>query len=87
MKNHKGRLRLDQPASYEIRVQGWLDEGREIWFDGMTVTVEREDDGRVMTTLTGTVADQAALYGLLAKVRDLALPLVSVNHTQFDREV
>jgi hypothetical protein len=63
-----------QPGRYEIRLKGHLDNRWAAWFDGLTIT--REDNGE--TFLTGPVVDQAALYGLLRKVRDLGLPLVSV---------
>ena len=60
---------------YEITVEGHLDQALWTeWFDGMTVTL----DGDGTTTLVGPVADQAALHGLLAKVRDLGLVLVAV---------
>ena len=61
--------------SYEIRVKGHLDVRWADWFDGLTLT--RESDGT--TVLRGSVVDQAALYGLLGKVRDLGLPLIAVN--------
>ena len=60
---------------YEIRIDGQLDDGWQGWFDGMSITLE--EDGT--TLLSGPVPDQPALYGLLRKVRDLGLPLVSVN--------
>jgi hypothetical protein len=60
---------------YRIRVRGHLDSRWAAWFDGMTLT--READGN--TTLSGPVADQAALHGLLATLRDTGLPLVSVT--------
>jgi hypothetical protein len=60
---------------YEIRVEGILDECWSGWFDGMQVT--SHPDG--VTTIAGPVTDQAALHGLLAKVRDLGLPLISVR--------
>ena len=61
---------------YEIRVEAHLDQTLWVkWFDGMTVTL----DGDGTTILVGNVADQAALHGLLAKVRDLGLVLVSIN--------
>jgi hypothetical protein len=63
---------VDVEARYEIRVEGVLD-GR--WFEGFLV----RDDGRE-TVITGAVPDQAALHGLLARVRDLGLFLVSVRH-------
>lgn len=64
----------DQPGLYEIRLKGHLDNRWADWFGGLTITLE--DNGQ--TLLTGPVADQAALYGLLKRVRDLGLPLVSV---------
>jgi uncharacterized protein DUF6326 len=60
---------------YEIRIAGHLDAHWADWFDGMSITLE--EDGA--TLLSGPVPDQPALYGLLRKVRDLGLPLVSVN--------
>jgi hypothetical protein len=62
---------------YELRVEGMLDQRWSAWFDGLQITSE---PGGV-TVLAGPVADQAALHGLLAKVRDLALPLLSVRRT------
>ena len=64
----------DEPGRYEIRIKGHLDDRWAAWFEGLTLT--REDNGD--TLLTGPVVDQAALHGLLRKVRDLGLPLVSV---------
>jgi hypothetical protein len=63
------------PLHYELRIEGHLDEYWSAWFGGMTLN--REDDGT--TTLRGAVTDQAELYGLLAKVRDLGATLISVN--------
>ena len=63
-----------EPGGYEIRLKGHLDNRWAAWFEGLTIT--REDNGD--TRLTGPVVDQAALHGLLRKVRDLGLPLVSV---------
>ena len=60
---------------YEIRIQGHLDPRWEAWFDGLIITTE--DDGT--TTIHGPIADQAALHGLLQKLRDLGLPLISVQ--------
>jgi hypothetical protein len=65
----------EQPTVYEIRVEGHLDREWSDWFEGLAVTLA--EDGT--TLLTGPVADQAALHGLLKKVRDLGLPLISVN--------
>jgi len=63
-----------QPMVYQIRIEGHLGLPWTDWFEGLTVTLEDNGD----TLLTGPVIDQAALYGLLKKVRDLAMPLVSV---------
>ncbi len=68
-------------AIYEIRVQGHLDQRRSAWFDGLTVT--HTENGE--TILAGPVEDQAALHGLLIKVRDLHLPLLAVMRVDSDR--
>ena len=65
----------DQPMIYQIRIKGHLSRQWADWFEGLTITLE--DDGN--TLLTGLVIDQAALHGLLKKVRDLGMPLLSVN--------
>ncbi|MCC7446106.1 MAG: hypothetical protein IT324_01755 [Anaerolineae bacterium] len=67
-----------QPGHYAIRIKGHLDQRWADWFDGLTITLE--DNGE--TLLTGLVVDQAALHGLLRKVRDLGMPLVSVNRIE-----
>jgi len=59
---------------YEIRIRGHLDDRWADWFGGLTITLEENGD----TLLTGPVADQAALHGLLRRVRDLGVPLLSV---------
>ena len=63
----------DQPMVYQIRVKGHLGPGWTDWFEGLTITLEEGD-----TLLTGPVVDQAALHGLLRRVRDLGVPLLSV---------
>ena len=63
-----------EPRLYEIRLKGHLDDRWAAWFSGLIITQEANGE----TLLTGPVVDQAALHGLLRKVRDLALPLVSV---------
>jgi hypothetical protein len=65
----------DQPVVYQIRIKGQLDPEWTDWFEGLAVT--RDEDGN--TLLTGSVIDQAALHGLLKKVRDLGLTLISVT--------
>lgn len=81
MKSEEGDDRAEATASihhvrglYEIRVKGRLDDRWSAWFDGLTV--ERIVDGT--TVLRGPIADQAALHGLLQRVRDLGLELISV---------
>jgi hypothetical protein len=74
----------DESGLYEIRIKGHLDDRWSDWFGGLTITLE--EDGN--TLLTGPVVDQAALHGLLKKVRDLGMPLVSVSpleHGQADQ--
>lgn len=63
-----------QPTIYQIRVKSHLGSDWQDWFDGLTITLEDNGD----TLLTGPVVDQAALHGLLKKVRDLGMPLLSV---------
>ena len=70
-----------QVLVYQIRIQGHLGEQWTDWFDGLTVMLEENGD----TLLTGPVVDQAALYGLLRKVRDLGMPLLSVNRVKPDQ--
>ncbi len=71
----------NQYPCYEIRIKGHLDDRWAEWFEGLTIT--REEDGD--TLLSGPVIDQAALHGLLKKVRDLGLPLVSVSPVEPDQ--
>jgi len=66
--------------SVEIRVKGRIDEHWSDWFDDLTITHTDQDE----TILSGTVVDQAALYGLLARLRDLGLPLLSVKQVEDD---
>jgi hypothetical protein len=65
----------NQPMVYEIRIQGHLGQQWTDWFEGLTIT--QEEDG--VTLLTGVLVDQAELHGILKKVRDLGMPLLSVN--------
>ena len=71
---------MNEGGSYEIRLQGHLGARWAAWFDGLSLT--HESDGT--TVIHGPVADQAALHGLLARVRDLGLPLVSVTRVEPD---
>jgi hypothetical protein len=65
----------DGTGHYEIRLKGHLEERWIIWFGDMVITLEDNGD----TLLTGPIADQSALHGLLKKIRDLGIPLLSVN--------
>jgi hypothetical protein len=67
-----------QPMVYQIRIKGHLGHQWTDWFEGLTITLE--EDGE--TLLTGPVVDDAALHGLLKKVRDLGMPLLSVNRVE-----
>ena len=71
---------MNPSVDYEIRVRGNLDERWSAWFESMVI---RHEEGT--TTLTGPVADQAALHGLLDKVRDLNLTLISVRRVESRR--
>jgi hypothetical protein len=73
--------RHDHPGRYEIRLKGHLDARWAAWFDGLTLS--HDSDGT--TIIHGPVADQAALYGLLQKTRDVGLPLVSVTQVEPDQ--
>ena len=65
----------NQPVVYQIRVKGHLSSDWTNWFEGLTITLEENGN----TLLTGPVVDQAALYGVLKKVRDLGILLISLN--------
>ena len=73
---HARRGTPSEAGRYEIRLQGRLDARWATWFDAATLTTE--SDGT--TVLRAQVADQAALHGLLQKVRDMGLPLISLTH-------
>jgi hypothetical protein len=74
---------LNQPMVYQIRIKGHLGPRWTDWFEGMTITLEDNGD----TLLTGRVVDQAALHGLLRKVRDLGMPLISAIHVKPPRRM
>ena len=71
---------LDQPKIFQIRIQGHLSQQWTDWFEGFTITLE--EDGN--TLLSGPVVDQSALHGILKKIRNLGMPLLSVNSVDPD---
>ncbi len=79
MQNDEIYLRQDQPARYQIQVLGRLTSRWADWVEGMQVQVEESASGQPTTTLTGCVADQAALLGLLQRLYTLGFPLVTVT--------
>lgn len=70
---------IDRPMTYQIKVKGKLDESWSDWLEGMAVMYESGNDGTGVTTLTGVVKDQAALHGILNRIRDLNILLLSVQ--------
>jgi hypothetical protein len=72
-----------QPTVYQIRIKGHLGHQWTDWFAGLTITLEENGE----TLLCGPVVDQAALFGLLRKVRDLGMPLIAVNPCASEKEV
>jgi hypothetical protein len=76
-----GAAPAEPPARYEIRVKGELDSCWSAWFEGLQLS----SDELGQTLIAGPVTDQAALHGLLAKIRDLALPLISVRRIDPDQ--
>jgi len=69
---------------YQIRVQGWIGERWADWFDGITMTYEGTQDHLPVTILTSPVVDQSALRGILTRIWDLNLTVISVNQVEMD---
>ena len=78
---HMSKTDPNEAMVYQIRLEGHLGCEWTDWFEGMTITLGDMGD----TLLTGPVADQAALYGLLRKMRDLGMPLVSINRVESEK--
>ncbi len=74
------KIEPGQPMVYQIRIKGHLGQQWTDWFEGLAITLEDNGD----TLLTGLVIDQSALHGLLKKVRDLGMPLLSVDRVNLD---
>jgi hypothetical protein len=79
--DHNGDGKMATPAVYKIRLKGHLTPEWSEWFDNMSITLEPDGD----TILLGPVVDQPALHGLLVKVRDLGLTLISVDRVEDDK--
>jgi hypothetical protein len=73
---------VTKPNRYEIHVEGHLDERWTSWFEGMTICKTFDAQGKPITSLTGTVVDQSALCGVLSRVCDLGVHLISVQRQQ-----
>jgi len=73
-------------GTYEIVVRGHLDEQSRYWFEGLTLTTGLSEEGAPITTLVGQFVDQAALHGVLATIRDMNLPLISVTPSKSDTQ-
>ena len=74
----------DCPVIYQVTVQGYLDKSRADWFDGMVIEPQVDTEGMSVTWLTGEVVDQAALLGLLRRLYDLGLSLLSIKRIELD---
>jgi hypothetical protein len=74
MEQSSAQFRSGGPEHYQIRVKGRLERRREHWFDGLQLSIDHD-----MTMLEGELSAQAAVYGVLLKIRDLGLPLLSVQ--------
>jgi hypothetical protein len=71
---------------YEIELKGRLDKRWEVWFEGLTIITEVDEMDTPITVLSGAVSDQAALHGILAKIRDIGIPLLSVRQIGMEKE-
>ena len=89
LKNTDEHLKRSQPAKYRIKIQGKYNEIWSDWMDDLEINVIRQEKRATITVLTGIVRDQAGLHGLLNRIRDLGIPLVSVqyvNSMYFEKE-
>jgi len=73
------KLTLDQPGIYRIRVQGRLNEHWSTYFEEMQISIESDPEGNPVTQLTGELADQAAVQGIMQKLYNLGFPLISAE--------
>jgi hypothetical protein len=75
----RGTLKIDQPATYSIQVAGYLDENWSNRLGGLRIRTDTRDENTLITTLSGALIDQAALFGVLKALYDMRLPLLSVE--------
>jgi len=81
----RGTLKIDQPATYRILVAGYLDKNWSNRLGGLTISIDTEDNDRLITMLSGALMDQAALFGVLKALYDMRLPLLSVECLETNR--
>ena len=81
----RGTLKIDQPATYRILVAGYLDENWSNRLGGLTISIDTEDNDKLITMLFGALIDQAALFGVLKTLYDMRLPLLSVECLETNR--
>lgn len=82
MEDNSRKHETNQVAMYQIKVHGRIDESLANWFEGFETAVQREDEGQLVTTLTGMIPDQAALQGVLSTIGTLNLKLISVTQIE-----
>jgi hypothetical protein len=82
MEQNSAQFASVEPEHYQIRVKGWLERRWETWFDGLRLSIDHDT-----TMLSGTLTDQAALYGVLLKIRDLGVPLLSVQRLPLEETI
>jgi hypothetical protein len=75
----KAGIQRAQSAEYQIKIQGRQTEGWADWMENLEILTEQNSDAITITTLTGVVRDQSGLHGLLNRIRDLSIPLISVQ--------
>jgi hypothetical protein len=82
MEQNSAQFASVEPEHYQIRVKGRLERRWESWFDGLRLSIDHDT-----TMLSGTLTDQAALYGVLLKIRDLGVPLLSVQRLPLEETI
>lgn len=73
---------IPNEAKYEIRIGGHLDHRWSDWFGGMDIAKDFDENGSPLTILSGNIVDQSALHGILASIRDIGIPIISVNRIE-----